>query len=101
MRLTHVQWRPTGQRCQRQRPILIAFSEPPGIQIVVNTWPSRQRTGRSKRLKQYSHARRLTVCLKARITRSLLQSHAVDRAVRQAPPRQTGAPVCAWAHLWA
>ncbi len=35
MRRTHVQWRPTGQRCQRHLPILTAFSEPPGIQIVV------------------------------------------------------------------
>jgi hypothetical protein len=37
MRLTHVQWRPTGQRCHRHRPSLTAFSEPPGIQIVVKT----------------------------------------------------------------
>jgi len=44
----HAPVMPTGQRWKRRRPNRIAFSEPSGIQIVVNRWPSRQRTGRSK-----------------------------------------------------
>ena len=47
-RTTPVQWRPTGQYWKRHIPSRTALSEAIGIQIVVNTWPALQRTGRSK-----------------------------------------------------
>src|SRR6266536_4060815 len=39
-----VQCASTGQRCSLHGPSRRAFSDPPGIQSVVNTWPLRQRT---------------------------------------------------------
>ena len=42
--VTSDQWPPTGQRWKRHRPSRTDFREPPGIQIVVNTCPARQRT---------------------------------------------------------
>ena len=41
---TSVQCRPTGQRWKRHQPNRSAFTDAPGNQIVVNRWPSRQRT---------------------------------------------------------
>src|SRR5690349_4592435 len=38
------QCRPTGQRCTRQGPSRTEVSEKPGIHVVVNVCPSRQRT---------------------------------------------------------
>ncbi len=42
-RRTRSTCRPTGHHWMRQRPSLIALSDPPGIQIVVKRWPWRQR----------------------------------------------------------
>ena len=43
-RRTRSTCRPTGHHWIRQRPSLIALTDAPGTQIVVNRWPCRQRT---------------------------------------------------------